>query len=309
MKKLILLLSITCTLGLNAQTYYPFPADNSIWHTVGVNIFTWGEYVFNLALDGDTTINSITYSKIYRLADTAFNDPASEYIGALRENTNKQVMLQLPGMPEFKLYDFNMNVGDTIWYPMGGSLCGNGYVLELRSHYKTVTSKSTILLNNGQTRTTWKLEGEIVDDLWVEGIGSISWFGLLNPLISDLTLCGDNYYFGCFKELDQVVFIDETVCNPCLSDYIMAVPDPGQKIEDIEVICNNPGKSITVSVKNNPGNLQLTILNETGQKITSNALKGEGQTTISTSAFAKGLYIYTVTGNSGKSHTGKFMIL
>lgn len=307
MKKIYLILALTLSLGTNAQTYYPFPDTNSIWHTVGYNMFDWNEYIFNFALDGDTIIDGQNYSKVYQLADTLFGDPASIYIGALRENQNRQILLQLPGMQEFVLYDFNLGVGDSIWYPVGGALCGSGYSLEVREHYSVVTGLQTMQLANGQTRKAWKLAG-IINDTWVEGIGSITWFGLLNPLISDVALCGDQYFFGCHKQLNEVVYIDETVCNPCLSEYILAVEDE-KSVKDFTVRYSPSMQQLVVTsdIENNQ-TFSIKILDLTGRVLVHLSVRNKQTIALSTTTLTNGIYLYQIITSSGRVQRGKVFI-
>lgn len=306
MKRICVLLALAFTLNLQGQTYYPFPDTNSIWHTVGYNMFDWNEYVFNFALDGDTLINGQEFSKVYQLADTSFADPGSTYIGALRENQDHQVLLLLPGIPEFVLYDFNLNAGDTIWYPVGGALCGSGYTLELREHFKIVNSIQTILLSNGETRKSWRLD--FMNDTWVEGIGSITWFGLLNPLISDVALCGDQYFFGCFKHLNEVVFIDETVCNPCLSAYILSTPEL-QVSKDFTVTYDAASRQLIIdpnTIKSE--RYQFQLLDLTGQEIAHQSARYQQTIKIPKTNLTTGLYIYQITTSTGHLQSGKIYL-
>ena len=270
-------------------------------------MFDWNEYVFNFALDGDTLINGQNYSKVYQLADTLFGDPASIYIGALRENQDRQILLQLPGIPEFALYDFNLEVGDSIWYPVGGALCGSGYSLEIREHFQVVTGKQTLSLANGETRNAWKLSG-IMSDTWVEGIGSITWFGLLNPLISDIALCGDQYFFGCHKQLNEVVYIDETVCNPCLSEYILAVKEE-KSVKDFTVRYSPSMQQLVVTSNiENKQTFSIKILDLTGREIVRLSASNEQAIAIPTTTLTKGIYLYHIITSEGKEQRAKLFI-
>ena len=52
-------------------------------------------------------------------------------------------------------------------------------------------------------------------DTWIEGIGSIEFYGLFFPLLSDMTLCGDFYQFACFKHNDTTLYLDNPNCERC----------------------------------------------------------------------------------------------
>jgi len=247
MKKLLIsILSIfilTTFIPVESQNYYPFPDSNAIWNTVGENMFTFDTYRFRYGMYGDTLINSHSYHKIYDLYDTTLIHENSTYFAALREENNK-IFVKLPDFDELTLYDFTLSVGDTIWYNLGGCAGHEGCYLSQQSHWKYVYLIDSLVLENGEQRKRWHLQSEIFGDTWIEGIGSVAWIGLFNPLITDVILNGDGYEFACFKQNDEVVYLNNPQCDKCFCQMYTAIP----LIEDNEkndfIIFPNPANEI-----------------------------------------------------------------
>ena len=256
-------LTVTDIAGCMSTTSIPvyiyvapsFPDDSSIWNTVGDNSITSQTWRFRYGLLGDTTISAtdqdtLSYSKVYSLFDSTLTNPNSTYFAALRETEDKEVYALLPGFEEGLLYDFNLEVGDTIWYAIGGSLCYNSVSFTDEDHYKVVTATDSILLVNGETRKRWHLTDHpngIMNDVWVEGIGSVVWYGLFNPFITDITLCGDSYSFACMKEGDEVIYLSNPYCEECFCQLMTTVNE------------NDLAEADPIHIYPNPANDHLVI--------------------------------------------------
>ncbi len=134
----ILLLFLTFNaFQAKSQTYYPLVRDSVHWFVAVDNqIFGPGTYgsIFEYYSIGDTTVSSTLYKKVYKRDIESVNSnylppyqPMSSYslFALLREDTaNKKVYsITLQNNPfnfncainqEELLYDFNLNVGDTV---------------------------------------------------------------------------------------------------------------------------------------------------------------------------------------------------
>jgi len=235
-----------------SQEYFPFPTSNAAWNTVGHNIFSGFQWNFRYAVYGDTIINSVEYHKVYEMFDSTFLNPNSTYFAAIRENQNRQVFCLIPGFEETILYDFNLELEDTIWYNIGGALCENEVVFENQDHLKVVSSIDSILLENNQYRKSWTFQDEsVMWDTWVEGIGSIEFYGLFFPLLSDMTLCGDSYQFACFKHNDTTLYLDNPNCERCFCNLITTAETiETQKTRIIEIYPNPATSKVIVKISN-----------------------------------------------------------
>ncbi len=130
MKKIILLFTLFFSLFANAQTsvYKPFPGINSFW-TLGESFYCWTGVPsgvgtgYSIKVSTDTVISSATYHKLiipYLKWDstncTFASITTNIYRGCIREDTvAKKVFYVYPTLTTEKLlYDFNLQVGDTV---------------------------------------------------------------------------------------------------------------------------------------------------------------------------------------------------
>lgn len=120
MKKICMMLFWLSSLGSYAQTnvYHPFPENNARWHGVVLSAqvppFPGILSDFDYQLNGqDTIVNSISYKKI-----TGISTSASKQLIGLRQDIPNKKVFGLDGntLSEFLLYDFNLNIGDTIHF-------------------------------------------------------------------------------------------------------------------------------------------------------------------------------------------------
>jgi hypothetical protein len=126
MKRLIYLILIFFASKVNAQTsvYHPFPEHEAVWN------FNFRPYCFigspgtndySITFSGDTIINNKIYHKlitpyVYSSTIGLCYNIAAGYKGAIRQDTTlKKVFYCAPTTQiEKLLYDFNMQVGDTV---------------------------------------------------------------------------------------------------------------------------------------------------------------------------------------------------
>jgi len=242
MKKInFLLIGILTSLLTFSQEYYPFPDSSAIWNEFSIHV----EYPQNVAsktrygIIGDTIIDNVTYSKIYRLIDdTCLNISNAEYFGAIREENKKiYTITTYHGEQEILLYDFSKEVGDTIF-----SNSPEGYM----AYPVVISSIDTIELNDGSNRRRYWLEGgyySLLTECWIEGFGSIH--GLFSPVFDLMT----NYYepnLSCFKQYESTVYLNNYSCSKCFCSL-------GTLIKDISGLQNK------IQIYPNPFSDQLNI--------------------------------------------------
>lgn|GEM_PF-2871141 len=103
---------------LTAQTGSSFSVTpSSAWRVDSIdaewNIFEQTKFF----VQGDTLINSLNYFRLYKSGVAYYDSPFwynNVYVGAIRESDNKIYYLKKDRTTEAWLYDFNLDVGDTI---------------------------------------------------------------------------------------------------------------------------------------------------------------------------------------------------
>src|SRR5262245_40876794 len=137
MRTLITLTLVLTTIVCKSQTgvYHPFPDSNASWNIQYYDPVScgscsnWHFEWFSYVLDGDTMINSVTYHKLSVPFVSASDsgcciNHSVGYAGSIRQDIPAKKVYFIPpaSSTEQLLYDFNLQVGDTIKnYPLGCS--------------------------------------------------------------------------------------------------------------------------------------------------------------------------------------------
>lgn len=127
MRKLVLLLVLVPFLAFGQQNY-PLIKDGGIWREARAAINTppdpWWIIKHQYIMEGDTTINSVVYKKVYT-CDYSPSISNKAFYGGIREDSfgkvfffldSNQVLNSniLQSNTEYLLYDFSINIGDTL---------------------------------------------------------------------------------------------------------------------------------------------------------------------------------------------------
>lgn len=129
---LTMLLAFLATCYPQEYEYVPFPTSGAIWSEayqppLDINGNLPPPILERFALtDEDTVINEHTYKKLYIFYDTVFNPSTATPIGGIREDDQRRVYYKGAKIHDFKpmnyfydyeeimLFDFSINIGDTI---------------------------------------------------------------------------------------------------------------------------------------------------------------------------------------------------
>ena len=186
MKKYLLLLTASLSLTVaHGQTavYHPFPDSNASWNErcFGLNPShtCMNEDFKTLFINGDTILGSFTYHKIYRVGYTVYscwNPPTQPvyqnytayYDGAIRQDSLQKKVFIWAGKDTL-LYDFNLNVGDTV----PPSVVTGSFLLVVN------TIDSVLVGSKYHKRFNCQGSQPVPEDTLVEGIGSVL-YGLYN---------------------------------------------------------------------------------------------------------------------------------
>jgi hypothetical protein len=167
-----------------------------------------GDESYTLAVKGDTTINSLTYFKLYKTGILYLDMPVSYtdvYCGAVREDGAKVYYLGKSGTMEELLYDYSLKVGDIV----KGRIAKGTKVIQIDT------------MNDGRKRFyLTKSMLHAMDATIIEGIGSFG--GLLSDPPVGHYMSNDSYLV-CYKENNQEILtgVDyfETGCDGRLSRF------------------------------------------------------------------------------------------
>jgi len=309
---IVFVLAGTAQLFAQEYEYVPFPDSGAVWSEIfychDENAVDKTTYE-NFAVNGeDTLMSNQIYTKLYLFYDSIFNKATATCIGGIREDSLRRIYYNGIGIHrykpnlecanennEIKLFDFGLEVGDTVW-SLNSGYSANGLI---------VSRIDTLLLGNSLRR---KINFGYFDSFdpfwsfsWVEGIGSTR--GLL--YVSDETPMSYLNHLICYKQYDKTIFKSEFYndCFPNLTGFSEKAFDNKVKIYP-NPITNNEAKFVF-----NGLNVEsISIYNEYGCFITSIDVRGLNNAIIPLTNIASGIYLYVIFTRHGNLVSGKFMV-
>ena len=242
MKINLLLLLTVLTVYSKGQTsvYHPMPDSSTVWNfqrDVSCSTVFWFSNSFSITISGDTIINSQLCHKLIKPYFTQSSNSTSctggemlGYLGAFREETiNKKVFFVAPyDSLESILYDFNMQVGDTV----------KGYFEEFAVQRDTVQSIDSVLIGSSY-RKRWNINQDY-NVSFIEGIGST--YGLIELWPAGLIGNFGSLGLICFQQNGQSLYPD-TLVNCQLITYVSSA---GKISNQINVFPNPSNGSFTI---------------------------------------------------------------
>ena len=199
---------------MKAQDYHPIVEDGKQWNVLFS--YPWNppepqhKYTDIYKIEGDTLLDGVSYKVMYATRNedlTGWN-----LWGFLRETEDRQVFSRRPSTSDEQLlYDFSMEVGDTI------CMCDYGY----DECCMVVIEKGETIVN-GEPRQQIVLEypfGNGVEEVWIEGIGSL--YGIVDS--GSLFLTGGSTNLLCYYEDGDLIWQNTT---PGYNECYMVYPTP-----------------------------------------------------------------------------------
>lgn len=204
-----------------SAVYHPLPDSNAYWTETSFWLYpgppiTPVYATYTVFMEGDTVINSQVYTKLYENGAYGAFGPqifyTHVYKGAFRQDiAAKKAFIVFPsGSTESVLYDFNLNVGDTINFNVPSNV-----VLDIDSVLVGGAWHKRFLLED----LGWGGTG-LIDTNYalIEGVGST--LGLLQPIVTPFE---NGSHLECFSHIN-VSYPPNTNCN--FHTSITEVPDP-----------------------------------------------------------------------------------
>lgn len=282
MKKVVLILVMLNSFQhlCKAQTnvYHPFPDSNAMWNILFIaNCFEFGstQENYSIEISGDTLIDSLVYHKLSTpfLEEISSSDCGSSgspgFRGFIREDTvTRKVYYNPSGQNEYLLYDFNLEVGDTL----------EGWLASFNMP-NTVQQIDSVLVGNNY-RKRWRINDCYSIDI-IEGIGCT--FGLIKetvPCISDLP----SYGLTCFKQEGETLYPNTT------TDCELITGIETHQLNNL--LYPNPATN-TLTLNTDLKNAQLKVLNAQGQLVYQSAIINS-QSAIDVSQLSPGIYFLSI---------------
>jgi len=301
MKKVLLILAgLFIIQNVNSQTYIPFPNDTAEW-----NCLFWHQWsahdihLFNSSyiLEGDTTLNGISYNKVY-YSETDNPAYGLVYIGGIRENTTKDIYFfpSTVNLPTSGPISFPNDTSEHLLYTFNNLEVGAALPINTDFTIITVIEIDSVLLGNSY-RKRYKIqqEGLFGYDYWVEGVGSTK--DLFIPFTYEFewqyyTLCFTNittYYINSPNGEDSCHYWTPVGLTENIEDEIQLYPNPASK---------------TIIIKSNAEEetALISIYNLTGKLIMQNKLINS-ELTLNIETIELGLYIVEIDNGKRKQYS------
>jgi hypothetical protein len=320
MKKVLHLLFFVASFFAKGQTsvYHPFPDSNAVWIVRGgcTNSFTPScilpqcEVMTRYEQTNDTIINSKFYHKITSSSSWSCSPPTctqpcmpvdySEHY--IREDSTKRIWeLNTFYMTDTLLYDFNLNVGDTI-NTMLSNIIGWDYVVQ--------SIDSVWIGNSWRSRYNYSSSGgpESCTQFLIEGIGGGG--GLFSPLCALFCFESGNALL-CFQHNNEQYQYPDTCLwmgdTATFCNFHVPVPEIGS--EKNTSIFPNPATN-QLEIRNaEHGINEIEIYNVTRKKVMQFQIRDSPSfTTIDISGLQAGLYFVQLK-SSKNSVTKKLVIV
>lgn len=281
MKKIIviILFSILTTMTFS-QNYYPLIEENRTWNVISVIIT--GPYPGDTSFStltykfiGDTIIDSTTYLKLYRSSE---ENPINWTLDCfMRENEKKVWLKDISQDNEILMYDFSLNVGDSIL-----DYSGLTYLIIDSTGFETIGQDERIKYYLSSIEMP-----DYYHETWIDGIGSSKGicFG------GSVLFVGGWTWYLCMSENGELIFM-----NPNYESCYL-ITEVSENNEPMIQVYPNPTKSLIIL--ENIDNIEIesiTLTNLKGQLIKQFNSK---KTKLDISEISPGLYFLGIEYQNG----------
>ena len=301
-----LLLSITLTFFTATsygQGYIPIPDTLAVWRQSFYATGMFDKYQIYTA--EKTTIDSFVYTVLRRTGNSNYFGTANGYtdtlFGFFRNDTlNRKVFFRssLTDTADQLMYDFTLNVGDTI----PSTWLGNNWL-------NVIDSVDTVWMYGQPRRRLSFLDYSFIpgaEGAIIEGIGSLHGFA------EQLTVPMEpmSYSLECFSYKDSAYSFSWGNLPPQLdqptysgsSCWLYSEIKEFENHSSVSLFPNPFSTQLTFSAADNE-QTSISLYNFLGQKVLQQTFTNN--TTINTEQLAEGIYIYELRNEAGTVTTGK----
>ncbi len=289
MKIYLLLVLISLSISTTAQSLVD---TTKLWNVAYCYSGPFGDdcETRSFKFQGDTTIGSYSFKKLYESSDTTLT--YWSLLGAMRDSGLKVFYTDF--VYDYLLYDFSANVGDTI-EPI--FFCSNNYLV--------VDSVDSVLINGQlKRRLIFNFSNCGYSEEWIEDIGSNH--GPLNALLLWGDLPSD---FGqdllCYWKNDTVQWINP-VYNDCY--YVLTDIKEQNKLPSSTIYPNPFSEFAIVEVLDVNSKWNWTLYNGLGLIVQKVDYIDDKKLILRKENLQSGLYIYQIRTEKEFITTGRLVI-
>lgn len=295
MKKILSLLIYLILTGVSFGQVSEMLVDtNKTWSNL-FSTYTGGPPPYYMTttfvkFSGDTVINSAHYKKVLSSQDSLQNNYF--VTGYIYEDSTGKVFYQTLNDTTIRmLYDFNVEVGDTVDI--------DSFFLPLELIVDTIDS---VFIYNRYLKRIVLSNVNCPFEEWIEGIGSLC--GVLNVGCSGVVGTIDELL--CYYENDTLKYSNPAYPH-CYYNTV-GLDNPVQSTTEVSLFPDPVNSTSTLLLKNMPGKgFNLDIFDLMGKKIKSINIS-DNRVLINRNDFDPGIYFYRVTVTPSEVFLGKFIV-
>jgi len=240
---------------LISQNYVPFPEENALWVVSEASPYPGWNHNCKYYIDGDTTINSLQYVKIYKsIRDLNTGDTTTLLHVSMRQSAEEKLVYFIRhfwGDETEKIgYNFNVSVGDTVSLP--------AFYYNIPGYNDSLfvlLAKSDIQLENGEYRKQYQFKKNNWSyNYFIEGIGYLK-----HPIPN----IADFSSLYCFTIENEILIGYEEACDFTIvgieeidSDFnkkfLKISPNPANDKISVEILSEHVGL-VDIEIFNNVG--------------------------------------------------------
>ncbi len=290
---------ILISLSVSGQTsvYHPLPDSNAVWnmYLYQMCFIPWGitEQHYSITMVGDTLINGLNYHKlatphVQTITSGECPGVSKGLKGAYRQDVTLRKVFYIPtgDSVEQLLYDFNLQVGDTV----------RGYTERMAIFPDIVESIDSVLVGSNYHKR-WYIN-PCFGIYLIEGIGSTYGIFEASPgCISD----GPEFNLTCFQQDGMTQYPDTTTDCQLLVD----VDTPPGITDQINVFPNPSNGSFTVDLDQPENFRELHLTGMAGNNILREPVAGRSRIRIND--LPAGVYLLTLIRNDNTTVNRKMI--
>lgn len=287
--RLLLCLLFVPQAALFAQTNFPFPDADAVWSVSVFNPFSPIRENYKYTVIGDTLLNGNTYKKYYRCRDTILTNQLSLY-ALLREDTETQRIYVAGSDAELLLYDFSLEVGDTV--SNNNTWAGEALVTVSQITFDSEGRKQ-IHLNK-----SFSIWWSTTDEIWTEGIGSNGDLFDPNPNTTLLTDYPEAELL-CFEQSGELIY--QKYEGQCYYQNITGIEKPAKQAFNVAINAANNQLFIGSPLSEQA---TLALYDVLGRLVLQQTLS-PNSTTVGIEQLPAGVYLYQISYQKQSLQHGK----